>query len=400
MPTLNDRMLKSLRPPEVGKLELTDDKVAGLQFRLTAHGHAGWRVRVTVDGKRKWSTIGGYPEISLSDARKRAMKERVGLLEGKESSSERRKNVVAGQKALSTVDDVLGLYVALHLAQLKTGREREQQLRWALGKHLSKPVEELKRGDLQAAIDGKAAEGKLGAANRIRTALVAFCRWAWEREHLPENIGTGTKKVAKETPRERVLSLEEVRELWLATYRMGDLWGPLVRLLVLTAQRRGDVAGLRWSEIDLDARRWAIPASRTKNGRPHIVHLSDPALGELHAMRENKPRDMVFSTTGESPVSGFGKVKRRLDKLVGFDDWRLHDLRTAFASALCDAGEPEGIVDRCLNHSATGSAPSAVARVYNRSEMLPQRARVLDRWAAMVLSEEPAGNVVDMRRGG
>ena len=69
------------------------------------------------------------------------------------------------------------------------------------------------------------------------------------------------------------------------------------------------------------------------------------------------------------------------------------------ASALCDAGEPEGVVDRCLNHAATGSAPSAVARVYNRSEMLPQRARVLDRWAAMVLAEEPTGNVVDMRRG-
>ena len=93
-------------------------------------------------------------------------------------------------------------------------------------------------------------------------------------------------------------------------------------------------------------------------------------------------------------------MRDRLHELVKIEDWRLHDLRTAFASALCDAGEPEGVVDRCLNHAATGSAPSAVARVYNRSEMLPQRARVLDRWAAMVLAEEPTANVVDMRRGG
>ncbi len=93
-------------------------------------------------------------------------------------------------------------------------------------------------------------------------------------------------------------------------------------------------------------------------------------------------------------------MKLRIDKLVEIEDWRLHDLRTAFASALCDAGEPEGVVDRCLNHAATGSAPSAVARIYNRSKMLPQRARVLDQWATMVLSEEPTGNVMDTRRGG
>ena len=103
MPILNDRMLKTLRSPDSGKLELTDAKVPGLQFRLTAHGHAGWRVRVTVDGKRKWSTIGSYPECGLKEARERAMKERVALRDGKESSSERRKQsrarVSTGERA-------------------------------------------------------------------------------------------------------------------------------------------------------------------------------------------------------------------------------------------------------------------------------------------------------------
>ena len=142
-----------------------------------------------------------------------------------------------------------------------------------------------------------------------------------------------------------------------------------------------------------------LPGERTKIGKPHIVHLSDPALADFTALRERSDGDLIFTTTGTTPISGFGNMKARLESLVGIEDWRLHDLRTAFASALCDAGEPEGVVDRCLNHAATGSAPSAVARVYNRSEMLPQRARVLDRWAAMVLAEEPTGNVVDMRRG-
>jgi integrase len=127
------------------------------------------------------------------------------------------------------------------------------------------------------------------------------------------------------------------------------------------------------------------------------VHLSDPALAEFTALREKSDGDLIFTTTGTTPISGFGNMKARLEGLVGIEDWRLHDLRTAFASALCDAGEPENVVDRVLNHVASGSAPSAVSRVYNRSEMLPQRARVLGRWAEMVTGDR--GVVVELRNG-
>ncbi len=396
MSTLNDLRLKRLQPPETGRIELTDDKAVGLKFRLTPNGRATWSVQVNVHGEKRRFTIGEYPSIGLADARKRAGKLRADALTGHDPIRERRAEAEAA-KSQQTVAQVLDLYARLYLKQLKTAGERERQLQWALADHLSKPIGRLQRSDLQAAIDAKAVEGKLHAANRIRAALIAFCRWAWERGHLPEHIGAGTKRAAKEKPRERVLSVDEVRAVWQATHAMGDLWGPFLRILTLTAQRRGDVAGARWSEVDLDARRWTVPAERTKNGKPHIVHLSDPALAEFTSLREKASHGLIFTTTGTTPISGFGNMKARLEDLVGIEDWRLHDLRTAFASALCDAGEPEGVVDRCLNHAATGSAPSAVARVYNRSEMLPQRARVLDRWAAMVLAEEPAGNVVEMR---
>ena len=108
----------------------------------------------------------------------------------------------------------------------------------------------------------------------------------------------------------------------------------------------------------------------------------------MEAMRErtgNAP--FVFTTTGKAPVSGFGKVNQRLYGLAGVEDWRPHDFRTAFASALCEAGESEVIVDRILNHAASASAASAVARVYNRAANLPQRAAALDRWAKMVTGD-------------
>lgn len=406
MPTLNDRLLKSLRPPATGRVELTDDKATGLKFRLTANGRATWSVQVNVRGEKRRFTIGEYGDpkdgkIGLAEARRKAGKLRSDALDGKDPIRERRAKAEAA-KTQKTVDEVIKLYVELHLKQLRTAGERERQLRAALADHLSAPIGGLQRQNLQAAIDAKAAEGKVHAANRMRAALMAFTRWAWGRGHLPENIGAATKRAARERPRERVLSMEEVRAIWRATYQMGELWGPFLRLLILTAQRRGDVAGARWAEVNLEARRWAIPGERTKNGRPHVVHLSDAALAELEALRKEAAKDavLIFSTTGETPVSGFGKMRERLQKMIAIDDWRLHDLRTAFASALCDAGESEGVVDRVLNHVAIGSAPSAVARVYNRAELLPQRARVLDRWASMVLSEEAAGNVVEMRSGG
>jgi hypothetical protein len=100
--------------------------------------------------------------------------------------------------------------------------------------------------------------------------------------------------------------------------------------------------------------------------------------------------NFVFTTTGTTPVSGFSPMKRKLDKYLGdsFEPWHLHDIRTAFATALANAGEPENVVDRILNHSASGSAPSAVARVYNQAKQLPQRARALDKWADMVTGKQ------------
>ena len=142
---------------------------------------------------------------------------------------------------------------------------------------------------------------------------------------------------------------------------------------------------MRWDEIA--GARWSIPGPRTKNRRPHIVHLSAPALAELEVLRADADGQtaLVFTTTGTTTVSGFGMMKRRLDNLSGIAGWRLHDLRTAFASHSAEAGIPEGVVDRVLNHAASASSVSAVARVYQRSELLPQRAQALDQWAAMVI---------------
>jgi integrase len=245
----------------------------------------------------------------------------------------------------------------------------------------------------------------LVAANRLRAALSHFAGWCWRRGHIPDDIGRATSKAIREQPRERVLSLDEIRLIYREVAAMGAPWTAFLRLLLLTAQRRGDVAGMRWEEIELSASLWSIPGLRSKNRKAHAVHLSSPAadiLGSLHEMAGRPGRGLVFTTTGTTPVSGFNRVKLRLDAALvaarvaagantddaSFEHWRFHDFRTAFASHLADAGEPEGVVDRVLNHVASASSASAVARVYNRAELLPQRRQALETWAKMLTCQE------------
>ncbi|MEM9910381.1 MAG: tyrosine-type recombinase/integrase [Pseudomonadota bacterium] len=389
---LTDRYLRSLKAPEGGRVEVSDTERQGLRFRLSASGRAVWMYEKRVKGgpKRK-HTLGRWPEpVSLSKARALALEleaEAGRGIDRIEVEKEERRTKALLESQTKTVSEVLHKYNSLHLVDLRTGEERYRQLSQSLADHLDKPVQDLTRADLQSAVDEKSARGRKAYANRIRAAVCAFSKWAWMHGFISEDIGARVAKAVRETARDRVLSLGEIREIWEQTYNLNDPWGPLFRLLLLTGQRRGEILELRWSELELDKRRIVKPGSRTKNGKPHTTHLSQPAFEELEALsKEMSASEFVFSTTGITPVSGIGKAKARLDGLLsdGFEHWRIHDIRTGFATAMAEAGEPESIVDKILNHSATGSAPSAVARVYNQADLLPQRAKALDRWAELV----------------
>lgn len=397
---LTDRKLKSLTPPEAGRIEVSDAKRKGLRFRLSASGRGVWMYEKRIKGgsKRKF-TLGPWPAVSLADARAQALELEAEAARGVDRVAEQRAAEVEAEAAkagLSTVREVLDAYDTLHLQpNLRTAAERRRQLDDAFRPHMKKPITELTRGHMQAVVDAKAQDGRRVMANRLQAAMVAFAHWAWRRGYTETHIGLGVSKATKENARERMPSMAEVREIFEASDGLGQLFGPFVRLLILTAQRRSDIAKLKWSEVEFDQSRISLAGSRTKNGKPHITHLTDAAVTELEAAREYQERngiqsEFVFTTTGKTPVSGISKVKAKLDKLINdaredagvepMEHWRFHDLRTAFATAMAEAGEPETVVDRILNHVASGSAPSAVARVYNRAKQLPQRARVLERW--------------------
>ena len=278
--------------------------------------------------------------------------------------------------AALSVGVVLESYAELHLSRLADGKRREAQLRAALANGW-RPLWPSSLAPISRPWSMPKPPKRLWQPTDWLRRSSHFATWSRRRGYIADAIGAEISKPTRERARERVLSLEEVGAIWRASLTLDPLWGGFLRLLILTAQRRGDVAGMRWREID--GTRWAIPGERTKNRRPHIVHLAVPAMDEIDALEGGVERldGLLFTTTGRTPISGFGS-KKRLDAFSGVADWRLHDLRTAFASHCAEAGIAEGVVDRVLNHAASASSASAVARVYQRSELLPQRAEALN----------------------
>lgn len=432
---LTNAFLMKLKPPTEGRDEISDTKRTGLRLRVYPT-RAVWMYEKRVKGgaKRKhtfgtycsWSLAGKREDgaLGLAEARALALEIEAEAARGFDrvlATQQARREQERAAATAHTLQSVLDDYDELHLSNLKRQRERKRQLEDALGKHLAQPIGDLTRANLQKPIDDKAKEGKLFMANRIRAALKHFTRWAWRREYLEQDIGDRLERATKEQIRERVLSLEEIRTIWKKTYELGDLWGPPVRLLILTVQRRTSINNLRKSELELSKTRFKKTISQEKNDRGHITHLSSPALSEIEAVLSRREQakaearkskksgstpaksatsDLLFTTTGRTPISGWSKMKARLDELLGEDiePWRLHDFRTAFATHMAERGTSESVVDRVLNHAATGSKPSAVARVYNQAELLAERAVALDKWAELVTRE--SADVMTLRGTG
>jgi integrase len=198
---------------------------------------------------------------------------------------------------------------------------------------------------------------------------------------------------------------------WQAASELNWPFSSVFKVLLLTGQRREEVAGMRWREVDLDAGQWTIAKERCKNGKAHTVDLHSEAvslldpLGDAAAARRAGDEEFVYSTTGTTPVSGFSKVKGRIDarmqEILGakFQPWRIHDLRRTAASGMAALGFQPHVIERVLNH--VSGAQGGLVSVYQRHEYRDDRKRAIMAWGAhvtgLVSAEAPASNVVQMR---
>jgi integrase len=259
-------------------------------------------------------------------------------------------------------------------------------------------------------IDRIAARGAEIQANRTLARLRALFNWAIEKDRLATSPVARIKSPTKERTRDRVLDDDELRWLWRACGVVGWPFGSLTELLLLTAQRREEAATLERSELDLELRTWTIPREKTKSRRAHEVPLSEAAL-EVLKSAPTIGNTLIYTTNGESAVSGFSRAKRRLDaamlaakrKELGatcepIPPWRLHDLRRTAATGMARLGFAPHVVDKILNH--VSGTIRGVAAIYNRFEYLEERRAALEAWGSYVdrLAAPAPENVVRLRR--
>jgi integrase len=258
-------------------------------------------------------------------------------------------------------------------------------------------------------VDRIIARGSAVQANRSLARLRALFNWAIEKDRLAASPVARMKVPTQEQARDRVLSDDELRWFWVSCDDVGWPFGPLLKLLLLTAQRRDEVATMTWSDLNLDKRVWTIPRHKAKNDRAHEVQLSDAALAVVRSLPQVGDA-LVFTTTGETPLSGFSKSKRRLDAAMlgakraatgahkddAIPGWTLHDLRRTAATGMARLNIPPHVVDKVLNH--VSGTIRGVAAVYNRFAYLDERRAALEAWGRYVeklVTEAPA-NVVDL----
>ncbi|MGO8104905.1 tyrosine-type recombinase/integrase [Rhizobium leguminosarum] len=405
--------------PGASRREIPDGGFPGLYLIVQPSGVMSWAVRYRFDGKPKKHTVGPYPAFGLADARKSAGVALRAVAEGRDPSEEKKQAKVARNTEADLVENLLDDFVTRHVEkknrdssakESKRIIEAEIKPRWK-----GRRIQTIARREIISLLDEIVDRGAPVMANRVLALLRKFFNWLIERDVIQASPAVNIKAPSDETSRDRVLTSDELRLVWKASDKIGWPFGTMTKLLVLTGQRREEVAGADRSEFS--AVEWNIPKERAKNNKGHTVPLAPAALAIIENTPSIEGSSLYLTTNGETPISGFSKAKEKLDakmleiareeaverggdpEKVKIEDWRLHDLRRTAASGMASLGFPVHVIEAVLNHKS-GSI-KGVAKVYNRYEYAEEKRRALSAWANMVAEITGDGtdiNVVTMKR--
>jgi integrase len=365
---LTDSKVLAFKPPAKGQQEHPDAKVTGLRLRVGAGGTKTWIFRARTGERTINKKLGSYPGMDLTEARTAALKLVAAIArDGSAEAVERTFGAVAEhwiKKVAKPKNDSWRLQERrLEMHVLPAWRDRK--------------IVDIRRADVRELLDR--LEGAV-LPNRVLTLVKTIFRFALSRDWIDVSPAEGIRKPQVEQERDRVLTMTDMAQIWKAAELLGYPFGPYIRLLALTAQRRTEVAGMRWNDLDLDSATWTIPAADTKGDRRHYVPLSGVAVEILRAL----PRlgVHVFTTDGRTHMTNYAKLKAKLDAFIAatggeVEAWRLHDLRRSAATHMVRLGVREEVVGRVLNHAAKG----VTARVYALHTYGPEKRQALEAWA-------------------
>jgi integrase len=416
MPTqkLTDKTIKNAKAPDAGRAMLWDSVVAdetslpgSFGLRVTANGVKSWIIMYRIEDpkipgkmKQQYRKVGSYPSLSLAEARETARNALMLAGQGIDpiQAKEAEKRIVAGVKS---VQEAAHTFIKRHAKEKnRAWKEVERVFNvYIIPKMGDRPLPSITPADIHEVLDALMDAGHPYMANRVFAHTRKFFNWCAERHWISEPPTKHISRPADEHARDRILDSGETKLLWQSCDALGWPFGPFIKLLLLTGQRRNEVARMKWEHINLDEELWTLPKEETKAKRLHEVPLSTVVLDIFESLPRNG--EFVFSTNGKTPISGFSKAKKRCDELMLIPEWRLHDLRRTAASGMAEIGIAPHVIEKVLNHS-TGQI-SGVAAVYNRHTYLREKADALNAWTRAletIAQSSTASNVVALRGGG
>jgi integrase len=409
---LTDKNVAALTLP-AGKSDLIefDEALPCFGVRLRDGGSKKWIVQYRVGKDQRRVTLGAVQLLDADKARRLAKDALARVQLGEDPQAAK---VEQRAKAAETFDHFASLFLAAKKGQVRprsySGIETFMTKHWSTFKGRS--VHAIGRRDIAARLTEIASERGPVAANRAQTALGSFFAWLIGEGVVDVNPVVGVNKKGAEKSRDRVLSDEEIADVWRACRE--DDYGRIVKLLILTAARRDEVGNIAKGELDLAGRKWTLPGERSKNHREHELPLSDLAVTILKGAIEGREVSAVFGDAAKARgeavkgFSGWSKAKAALDKRVAqaraeaglepMTAWTVHDLRRTADTRMHDLGVLPHVVEAVLNHVSGHKA--GVAGRYNKATYAAEKRQALDMWGAhveAVVAGKSASNVIALR---
>lgn len=375
---MSDRWVSHFRVPSGGRVEIGDTLYPGLRLRVSGTGVKTWSAVIRVGDHVQRITIGRYPVVALADARAETLRLLRLAQQGQPLMPA---GATASDAKALTLDKLIAAYCKHKSVGTRSWAMVERSLRRPeMQSLLKRQAAKITKRDIVGVVDSIAAAGIPHAAgNLLRHSKMLF-NYAVERDLLPSNPLDKVRAPVRTTERDRVLSDSELGRVWLAAGDLPQPWAAMIRVLILTGQRRSEVSGMSWTEIDGDT--WVLPRERVKKDRAHTVPLSPAALAVLRGLPGSTVAPgFVFSTDGgNTSSSNFAKIKAKLDASSGVAGYTLHDIRRTVRSGLAAMGIPEAVARSVVNH-----ANGKIDRIYNRHQYLAEKREALERWSKHVV---------------